>query len=181
MDSLSPVLILNQDYSPLNVCNARKAIVLLGKSKAETIVASDVSIRSSYKAHILPEVIRLHYYLKRPFARRKLSRRDVFTRDGNRCQYCSVKGPGLTIDHVLPRSKGGRHEWSNVVGACRRCNQKKAGQTLKEAGMNLVRQPIEPAPHPYACFISMDIKPTWLVFMPWLSESAGSDKVLQAV
>ncbi len=148
----------------------------MGKSKAETVLESDLSVNSPSNTHQLPDVIRLYRFVRRPLLKRRLSRRDVFTRDGNRCQYCLVVSNELTLDHILPRSRGGSNDWVNVVSACKRCNHRKAGRTPKEAGMLLRVIPSAPRPHPYAIFLTIIVKPTWLMFMPWVAEAKSSYK-----
>ena len=118
----SPVLLLNQNYQPLNICTARRAISLMGLGKAEPIINSSRNIRSATASLPLPSVIRLYYMVKIPTTNRRLSRQALFFRDKFTCQYCSKKTRQLTIDHVIPRSKGGLHVWENVVSACADCN-----------------------------------------------------------
>ena len=140
----SPVLVLNQNYDPLNVCQARRAVVLLYRGKAEVVEKDSGEIRSAYEVFSLPSVIRLLYMIKRPRQQRKLTRLEVFSRDKYACQYCGRDGGELTLDHVVPRYRGGEHAWHNVVSACIPCNRRKAGGTPAEAGMNLIRQPRVP-------------------------------------
>src|SRR3990172_10406714 len=132
----SAVLVLNQNYEPLNVCNARRAVVLLHRGKAEVLEHSEGTIHSPSFSIPLPSVIRLVYLIKRPRPQRRLTRRDIFTRDRHTCQYCARETKDLTLDHVLPRHRGGRHSWENVVSACKACNHRKAGRTPSEAGLN---------------------------------------------
>ena len=106
-----------------------------------------------------PEVIRLVYMVRKPLHRRKLSRREVFQRDGYSCQYCGARSSEMTLDHVIPRCKGGQHTWDNVVTACQRCNHRKAGSTPREAGMKLRVEPREPRPNPYAGFSADRVGP----------------------
>lgn len=166
--SRTPVLVLNQNYQPLNVCNIRRAISLIGREKAETLEATERFLHSASLAVPEPSVIRLVYMVKRPFQQRRLSRKEVFIRDRYRCQYCSRHLRKLTLDHVIPRSRGGPHSWENVVSACSHCNHKKAGRTPKEAGMGLLRKPRMPRPNPYAFVLHADIQDQWRPFLPWL-------------
>ena len=140
----SPVLFLNQNYAPLNICQARRAVVLLYRGKAEVVENDSGEIRSAYEVFTLPSVIRLLYMIKRPRQQRRLTRLEVFSRDRYTCQYCGRDGGDLTVDHVIPRYRGGEHAWHNVVGACIPCNRRKAGRTPAEAGMKLIHQPREP-------------------------------------
>ncbi len=108
---------LNQNYQPLNICNARRAISLLGRGKAELLENGLGNIRSISQVFPIPSVIRLIYMVKRPLLRRRLSRRAVFYRDGFSCQYCGKATKELTLDHIVPRSRRGPHVWENVVSA----------------------------------------------------------------
>ena len=166
-----PVLVLNQNYQPLNVCNARRAIILLGRGKAETLIDGREHISTVSRPVSIPSVIRLVYMVKRPMARRRLSRRAVFYRDGFRCQYCGKQSKDLTLDHILPRSRKGPHEWENVVSACIPCNHRKAGQTPREANMRLLTKPAAPRPNPYYIFHHRRILDEWRQFMPWLDDA----------
>lgn len=169
----TPVLVLNQNYQPLNVCNARRAIILLGRGKAETLIDGREHISTVSRRVSIPSVIRLVYMVKRPIARRRLSRRAVFYRDGFRCQYCGKQSKDLTLDHILPRSRKGPHEWENVVSACIPCNHRKAGQTPREANMRLLTKPAAPRPNPYYIFHHRRILDEWRQFMPWLEGDAN--------
>lgn len=164
----APVLVLNQNYQPLNICDVRRAVALLGKGKAETIGETGEYLHSSTVLIEKPVIIRLYYMVKRPLHRRKLSRREVFMRDGFRCQYCGVKDRELTLDHVVPRSQGGPHTWDNIVSACKPCNHGKAGRTPREAGMKLINAPREPRPNPYAMFHPARVLEAWRPFLPWV-------------
>ena len=140
-----PVLVLNQNYEPLNICRVRRAVVLLYQKKAEMLVNGVGFIHSSSQAFPVPSVIRLPYLIKRPFrTERKLTRLEVFNRDKYTCQYCGKETRHLTLDHVIPRYRGGQHTWENVVSACTACNRRKAGKTPEEAGMKLRRTPGPP-------------------------------------
>ena len=164
----SPVLVLNQNYQPLNVCNARRAFVLIARGKAELMANGRGYIRSVKESFALPSVIRLQHMVKRPLVQRRLSRRAVFHRDKFTCQYCSEQSRSLTLDHIIPRSRGGPHTWTNVVGACIPCNHRKAGQTPKEARMKLIRKPAAPRPDPFYMFQNRTIMDEWRPFMPWV-------------
>ncbi len=148
------VLVLNLDYQPLNVCNVRRAIVLLGKDKAEVLEHNHALIVSARASFPAPAVIRLAYHIKRPRPVVKLTRKEVLQRDDHTCQYCGRRAHDLTIDHVLPRHRGGQHVWENVVAACKPCNHKKGGKTLHEAHMRLIREPFRPPSTPQYLFSS---------------------------
>jgi 5-methylcytosine-specific restriction endonuclease McrA len=143
----SGVLVLNASYEPLNIVSVKRAIVLLLKEKAEVVEAAKAKIRAERLALDLPLVIRLVTYV--PLPRRlplPLSRRTVLARDLYTCQYCGAQ-PGrsdLTVDHVLPRSRGGSTSWENVVTACGTCNRHKGNRTPDEADMRLLSAPSRP-------------------------------------
>ncbi len=140
----SPVLVLNQNYEPLNICQVRRAIVLLFRGKAEVLENGRGSLRSVNGIFDVPSVIRLVYFIKRPHRQRKMTKVEIFSRDRHICQYCGLQSKDLTIDHVIPRRRGGEHTWDNVVSACIPCNRRKAGHTPIEAGMPLLHQPRQP-------------------------------------
>lgn len=144
-DSLK-VLVLNRSFEPIQVLNARRAIVLLFTGKAERVEDSPRIIRSPSQAFIIPSVIRLHRYVRRPeTAALAFNKKNILRRDSYTCQYCGRNsGERMTIDHVVPRSLGGRTIWENVVTCCRTCNTKKGNKTLQEAGMRLLRKPAKP-------------------------------------
>jgi 5-methylcytosine-specific restriction endonuclease McrA len=141
------VLVLNASYEPLNIVSVQRAIVLLLKEKAELIEAAKAKIRAERLQMDVPLVIRLVAYV--PIPRRlplPLSRRTVLARDLYTCQYCGVQ-PGrteLTIDHIVPRSRGGATTWENVVAACGPCNRRKGNRTPHEANINLQTSPGRP-------------------------------------
>jgi len=142
----SPVLVLNQDYEPLNICRVRRAMVLLLRGKAEVLENGRGEIHAISVSLPIPSVVRLTQHVKRPRLQKKLTRFEVFNRDRYTCQYCGREGRDLTLDHVLPRSRGGTHEWGNVVSCCFPCNLRKAGRTPPEASMKLMRHPSPPPP-----------------------------------
>ena len=161
------VLVLNQNYEPLNVCNARRAIVLLNRGKAEVLEHGQDVLRTPTTYFRRPSVIRLVYLIKRPRPKVRLSRREIFLRDKHTCQYCGIKTKDLTIDHVIPRHKGGRHTWENLVSACKSCNHRKGGKTLEEAKMSLYRFPYEPkASTYYSLHQHLQSYSEWRKFIP---------------
>jgi 5-methylcytosine-specific restriction endonuclease McrA len=140
---MSRSLLLNASYEPLCVVPTRRAVVLVLTAKAVVIEAADTVLHSERLAVPAPVVIRLTRYVRVPYrSRAPLSRQGVLARDGHRCQYCGAAAE--TLDHVLPRSRGGRHVWENLVAACRRCNHDKADRTLDELGWSLSRAPVAP-------------------------------------
>ena len=142
-------LVLNASYQPICVVPARRAVVLVLKEKADVLVEGSKLVRGATLALNAPSVIRLRYFVKVPIrTRAALSRRAVFVRDDHTCQYCGKRGNDLTLDHVMPRHRGGQHTWDNVVAACRACNHRKGGRTLAESHMTLLRQPKRPPATP---------------------------------
>lgn len=163
------VLVLNQNYEPLNVCNMRRALVLVIDGKAEVLEEYDCTVSSATRVFPSPSVIRLIYMIRRPRPRVKLTRREVFIRDNFTCQYCGRQAGDLTIDHVIPRSRGGPHTWDNLVSACKTCNHRKGGKSLHEARMTLRSQPKEPSPGAYYTIerrVETAIFEVWEKFMP---------------
>ena len=144
-----PVLVLNQNYEPLTVCRARRAVVLIFQGKAEMIEDGVGFVHSATATFDLPSVIKLEYLIKRPRRKRKLTRFEIFNRDRYTCQYCGKQARQLTLDHVIPRYRDGQHNWENVVSACVSCNRRKAGRTPKEANMRLLRLPFAPSGNPF--------------------------------
>lgn len=138
------VLVLNQNYEPLNVCHTHRAVVLIISGKAEIVANSRGYILTPTAKFPRPSVIRLSHPVRRPRPRLKLSRRAVFRRDNFTCQYCGIQSNHLTIDHIIPRHRGGVHSWDNVVSACPPCNRRKGGKTLEEAHMALLHRAAEP-------------------------------------
>lgn len=140
---MAQALVLNASYEPLTVVSLRRAVVLLVRNKAELVHAREQTWRSERLELPVPAVIRLRRYVRVPYRRRvALSRRAVFARDRNRCQYCGAEAENL--DHVIPRSRGGEHTWENVVAACRPCNARKGDRTPDEAAMGLTASPDAP-------------------------------------
>ncbi len=138
---MGKVLVLNASYEPLNITNWKRAVILLIKGKAEQLEHNG---RLIYEHFPLPSVIRLRNYVKVPYKDIPLTRRNVLERDRHSCQYCTYRGDQLTLDHIIPRSRGGIDSWENLVAACVRCNIKKGNRTPKEANMPLARQPRKP-------------------------------------
>ena len=140
---MSQVLMLNADYLPLRVISIKRAIVLLVQDKAEALDSSGEEWRSESVAIPVPTVIKLRYFVKLPFRSSvPLSNKGVLVRDRWECAYCGERAN--TVDHVHPRSKGGKHEWTNVVAACRTCNQKKGNRLLEQTSLKLRFQPRVP-------------------------------------
>jgi 5-methylcytosine-specific restriction endonuclease McrA len=170
----APVLVLNVNYVPLNICTVRRAVILVAKSLYR--VRNRVKVLEYHRGQLrtvtslvdVPSVILLDYMVKKPFLPRKLSRNEVFLRDRFTCQYCGKKyqDKELTLDHVVPRRQDGSHTWENVVAACNRCNRHKAGRTPAEANM-LAQEPRAPDPNPYLILQNRTLLDEWLRYLPW--------------
>ncbi len=176
------VLVLNATYEPINVCTVRRAAVLLLKAKAEVVEQASWELRSEHTAMPRPVVIRLVSYVNVPrdTHRRKITRRAVFARDNWTCQYCGSRHQ-LTVDHVIPRSKGGSSEWTNIVAACAPCNRRKGDFLPSRAGMHPKAKPAAPHPNVFIHVASPTIPAAW---RPWLpgtgSQSATPTPVADA-
>lgn len=163
----SSVLVLNQNYEPLNVCNVRRALVLVLRGKAEVIEAAEAAFHSATTRFTLPSVIRLIHMIRRPRPKIRLTRKEIFARDGWQCVYCGRQTRDLTLDHVMPRHRGGPHTWENLVSACRICNHKKAGRTPQEARMAMNLQPCIPRVSIYHAFFPyLGNQAEWRKFVP---------------
>ncbi len=140
---MARVLVLNASYEPLSVVTTRRAVVLILSQKATVVVPKDETWNSERASMQVPSIVRLTRYVKVPYRRAvPVTRRAVFGRDGYRCQYCGATAE--SIDHVVPRSKGGDHSWENVVACCRSCNIRKGDRMLRETGLRLSTQPAPP-------------------------------------
>ena len=139
-----PVLVLNANFEPINVCNTRRAIGLMMTGKANLVLNGRGEIKTVSQTFPRPSIIRLERMIKRPRPRVKLTKREVLRRDEYTCQYCGYRTPHLTLDHVVPRRLGGQHIWDNLVAACPQCNHRKGGRTLEQAQMHLLHHPSEP-------------------------------------
>src|SRR5262252_9414807 len=140
---LAPVLVLNASYEPINVCAARRALVLVLKGVAMTEEENGHFLHSQRIAMRLPSVIRLLEYRRIPHQTRALSRKNILLRDRNTCQYCGevFASSELTLDHVVPRSRGGLSAWENLVACCHPCNRRKGNSLLGEINIKLLREP----------------------------------------
>ncbi len=139
------VLVLNNSFEPLHFCVARRAIVMVITGRAQQVECDGFMIRSFRASFACPTVIRLNRYIRIPnFGGVSFSKKNVLRRDRKTCQYCGSNHTEMTIDHIIPRSQGGRTEWLNVVAACRKCNLKKGSRSPDDSGMNLIREPFKP-------------------------------------
>ncbi|MGB0036298.1 MAG: HNH endonuclease [Candidatus Acidiferrales bacterium] len=139
----APVLVLNATFEPINVTAVRRALVLMLKGVAQAEETNHAEVHSTTKAIQVPSVIRLLSYRHIPQQSRALSRKNILLRDRNTCQFCGDAFPAseLTLDHVMPRSRGGRSSWENLVACCYQCNNRKGDRTPEEAGLKLQRRP----------------------------------------
>jgi 5-methylcytosine-specific restriction endonuclease McrA len=165
--AVSHVLVLNASYEPLNVCSTRRAHVLVWKGKAEVVERLDEPLRTATNTYTRPHVIRLVAYVRVPRSvKRRISRRALFARDGWRCVYCGDSAGRLTLDHVVPRSRGGDSVWENVVTACAPCNLRKGDRLLEETHMNLARPPRAPSPVLFISLALHRVPDAWLRYLP---------------
>lgn len=140
---MSTVLVLNFDYTPLNVTSVWRGFVLVDKGKAEIIKSDDSPINTGYITYIRPVIIRLLKYIKHRSRIIRPNRTRIYKRDNYECVYCGSKRE-LTLDHVLPKSRGGTNGWTNLVTSCMKCNRKKADKTPEEAKMDMKSKPYIP-------------------------------------
>lgn len=157
-------LVLNATYEPIGVVSGRRAVVLALCEKVDVVVETDDSIVSARLELAIPSVVRLRYYVKVPYQRvAPLSRRSLFARDHGRCQYCG--SPAESIDHVIPRSRGGLHEWDNVVAACRRCNTVKGDRLLADTPLRLRTLPRPPDGPVWVQLLNGSVPDDWAPFL----------------
>lgn len=162
---MNAVLVLNQDYSPLTICSAERAFLLLYLDKAELLSEiGNQALRTVNKAFPFPSVIKIKRYINVPYKGVILTRHNIFKRDTYSCQYCGTN-KDLTLDHLIPKSKGGKSTWTNLVTACKNCNARKGDFRPEEVGLVLLRKPIRPS---YVMFIratSKRIREDWLPYL----------------
>jgi 5-methylcytosine-specific restriction endonuclease McrA len=157
-------LVLNATYEPLCVVSSRRAVVLCLGGKAVPVEDADDELHSERLTVRVPVVVRLTRYVRVPYRNHvPLTRRAVFARDGGRCVYCSA--PATSIDHVVPRSRGGQHVWENVVSCCRRCNHAKADRALVELGWRIPRQPHAPSGPAWRVLGTGRMHPGWRPYL----------------
>lgn len=140
-----PVLVLNANFEPLNVCNMRRAFGLMMTGKANLVLNGRGVIHTVSQTFPRPSIIRLQRMIKRPRPHVKLNKREILRRDDYTCQYCGRRAQHLTVDHIIPRRLGGEHIWSNLVAACPSCNHRKGGRTIDQVHMYLLKSPSEPS------------------------------------
>ena len=172
---MTQVLVLNASYEPLNVTSVRRAHVLVFKGKAEVLEELNQPLRSASDTYPWPHVIRLVHYVRVPRAvQRKISRRALFARDGWRCVYCGTTSGRLTLDHVVPRSRGGESVWENVVTSCAPCNMKKGNRLPEEVSMALRAKPRPPAPVLFIHLATPRIPNGWQPYLRGLSGESSA-------
>lgn len=140
---MEKVLVLNYDYTPVNITNITKAVKLVIKEKAEIIKEGSHILRSEKITFKVPSIIRLLNYVKIKFFKVVLTKKNILIRDNFKCVYC-LTNKNLTIDHLIPKSKGGKNDWLNLVTCCESCNKKKGDKTLEESNMIIHQRPYKP-------------------------------------
>ena len=159
------VLVLNQDYQPLSVCSLQRSIKLIFLEKAELLHDDPAKkLRTTSDQYDFPSVIRLRNYIRLPYTKVVLTRRNVMRRDGFKCQYCGQKSK-LTIDHIHPKIRGGKDTWENLTTACDKCNVKKGNRTPKEANMELRSKPYRPIPITFFRDINGGVQEPWKPYL----------------
>jgi 5-methylcytosine-specific restriction endonuclease McrA len=171
------VLVLNASYEPINVCTTRRAAVLVLKERAEVLEERDGALRSERLALARPCVIRLVRYVRIPrdVHRRKITRKAVLARDAWTCQYCGHQATGLTVDHVIPRSRGGESVWENIVASCAPCNRRKGNRTPHEARMHPANRPKPPGPTVFIRIASPRVPKAWEQYLLAARGKAAAD------
>lgn len=174
MESTHRTLVLSQSYEPVNIVSWKQAITLLFLGKAEVIEEYDRNIKTTSIVIKIPAVVRLLNVFRRHKKAVKFSRVNIYGRDKYNCQYCGAKRPiaELTYDHVVPRAQGGKTVWSNIVTCCEDCNRRKANRTPDQAGMRLLKAPVQPTAAPVLVVtVSRESVPdAWRDYLYWTSE-----------
>lgn len=159
------VLVLNADYQAIGVCAVERAFVLVIMKKAEMLSDDpEKSLRTIRKNYKFPSIIRLYRFVSLPYKKVNLSRQNIFKRDNHTCVYCNTRD-NLTIDHVIPRSLGGRDSWENLVTACQRCNSRKGNQTPEQAEMPMRYKPFRPSFVMFLGNFSGQIRDDWKPYL----------------
>ncbi|MBX3118717.1 MAG: HNH endonuclease [Fimbriimonadaceae bacterium] len=174
--SSTPVLLLNVNYEPLNVCTMRRAMSLLLLGKADVIHDREHPLVTGRGEVRAPSVMKMRYSVRRPMPQLRLSRHSILARDNYTCQYCGTKGRDLTLDHVVPKWAGGPGSWDNLVACCRRCNLKKGDKTPQQAGMRLAKKPKRPHFIPYLSlpvYLQARNRQEWQDYLPIFDEFVG--------
>lgn len=140
---MTTVLVLNFDYTPLNITSVRRGFVLVNQGKAEIIKSDGNPIIAGYNSYVRPQIIRLLKYIRHYTRNLRPNRNRIYKRDGNQCVYCG-SSKNLTLDHIMPKSRGGNNDWMNLVTSCMKCNLKKGNRTPEEARMPMKHNPYIP-------------------------------------
>ncbi len=160
------VLLLNQNYEPLGTCNVQRAIILIYLGKAEALDnVSDRYMRSMKISYPVPTIVRLYLYRKVPHKKVMLTRKNILIRDNHQCQYCGRHRVVLTVDHILPKNRGGKDSWENLICACTKCNHKKGNRTPEEADMPLLSTPRRPSYISFFRFFVGSENDTWKPYL----------------
>ena len=160
------VLVLNQSYEPLMVVGAKRAIISILSDKTECVANYSEGIRSQSFSMSLPSVIRVKQYVRFFRSEIVLNRENILKRDNFTCQYCCKKNNSMTIDHVIPRNKGGKDAWRNLVAACSKCNTKKGNSLLEKIDMKLLKKPKKPNYLFYfKQYINKDVQESWKEYL----------------
>ncbi len=174
-DGVAEALVLNATYEPLCVVPGRRAVVLVLADKAVEVAASGEVLHSAQREVHVPSVVRLTRFVRVPYrATVPLTRKAVFARDGGRCVYCGAAATSL--DHVVPKSRGGTHTWDNVVSACGRCNHVKADRAVADMGWRLRRKPVAPSGSAWRVVGARRLDPRWA---PYLDGLPGLGEALE--
>jgi 5-methylcytosine-specific restriction endonuclease McrA len=169
----SRALVLNASYEPLCIVSGRRALLLALNGKADIVHGGSEVLHSERASFTVPSVVRLVHFVKVPYhAGLALNRRAVFIRDGGRCQYCNAAAE--SIDHVVPRSRGGQHIWTNVVAACRSCNARKRDRLLEETNFVLRAAPAEPRQRAWLLAADAHMTPEWRKYMPVMAPTLSA-------
>lgn len=174
MEPTHQTLVLNQGYEPIKIVSWQRAITLLFLGKCEVIEEYDRDIKTTSLVIKIPSIVRLFKAFRRHKKPTKFSRINIYGRDNYSCQYCGAKKQiaELSYDHVVPRSHGGKTTWTNIVTACETCNRKKANRTPAQAGMRLLKVPVQPASTPtlVVTVSKTSVPDAWRDFLYWTSE-----------
>jgi len=161
-----PVLVLNANFEPINVCTTRRAIMLVLSGKASLVMNGRGEIHTVTRTYPRPSIIRLEQMVRRPRPTVRLTKKEILRRDDYTCQYCGQRTPYLTVDHVIPRRFGGQYVWENLVAACPACNHRKGSHTPEQVNMRLLRPPkAPPASAVYLFARHLPGNEEWLPFM----------------
>lgn len=158
---MEKVLVLNADYTPINVTTVFRGYILVSKGKAEILKSAETPLNTGKLTFMRPLIIRLYNYVKHRIHKLKINRHRLYKRDNYECVYCGSK-KNLTIDHILPKSRGGENSWLNLITCCSSCNRKKGDRTPEESNMKLRFKPYEP--NIFSEIINSNVEGIWMEF-----------------